>query len=58
MQTKRVECEIGGRTLSIEYGANPHVSNDEGDSPWQLAHARGERAMIELVERTLEPECL
>jgi ankyrin repeat protein len=38
--------------LLLSYGANPHVSNDEGDSALQLAHAVGHADLIELFDQT------
>lgn len=39
--------------LLLSYGANPHVSNDEGDSPVQLAQSKGQTEMVQLLERDL-----
>ena len=39
--------------LLLRFGANPHVSNDEGDSPLQLAQAKGDEALSARLTQTL-----
>jgi len=39
--------------LLLSHGANPHVSNDDGDSPLQIAHAQTKRLLIDLIEKTI-----
>jgi len=39
--------------LLLNHGANPHVSNDEGDSALQVAHAEKKSALIDLIEKTI-----
>jgi ankyrin repeat protein len=42
-------CNVELAELLLAHGANPHLSNDEGDSPLQLAHAHGPKCKAELV---------
>jgi len=38
--------------LLLTYGANPHVSDDEGDGALQLAHAIRHADLIELFDQS------
>jgi ankyrin repeat protein len=39
--------------LLLSHGGNPHVSNDDGDSALQVAHAENKTHSIELIEKTI-----
>ena len=39
--------------LLLSHDANPHVSNDDGDSALQIAHAQKKRCLIDLIEKTI-----